>query len=77
MPTEPSGVLHGPTTLGEALSPSFEGPQAGPVLREGGTLEELARGFVDPCDGQRRLVGIDPDEHLHPRIPPFRSDLFH
>jgi hypothetical protein len=42
MTTEAAGVLHRPTTLGELLSPAFEGPQAGSVLREAGTLEELA-----------------------------------
>jgi hypothetical protein len=36
-------------------------------LREAGTLEELACGFVDHRDGERRFVGIDPDEHLHAR----------
>ena len=46
-------------------------------LREASTLEELAFGFVDRSDGDRRLVGIDPDEHLHARVPPFRSDLRH
>jgi hypothetical protein len=32
--------------LGEPFRPALEGPQAGAVLREAGTLEELARGFV-------------------------------
>jgi hypothetical protein len=73
--TEAAGVLHRPTTLGEPLRPALEGSQAGAVLREGGTLDELADDFVDHRDGDRRLVGIDPDEHLHARVPPFRSDL--
>jgi hypothetical protein len=51
VPTEPADVLHRPTTLGEALRPAFEAPQAGAVLREAGTLEELACGFVDRSDG--------------------------
>jgi hypothetical protein len=38
----------------------LQAPQAGAVLREGGTLEELARGFVDRSDGYRTFVGIDP-----------------
>ena len=42
MTTEASGVLYGPTTLGEPPRPAFEGPQADAVLREAGTLEELA-----------------------------------
>jgi hypothetical protein len=46
--------------LGEPFRPALERPQAGAVLREGGTLEELACGFVDRSDGDRRLVGIDP-----------------
>jgi hypothetical protein len=37
-----------------------EAPQGGAVLREGGTLDELACGFVDRDDGDRHLVGIDP-----------------
>jgi hypothetical protein len=49
--TEPAGVLYGPTPLGEALRPSFEGSQAGAVLRKAGTLEELASGFVERSDG--------------------------
>src|SRR5215207_9285539 len=51
VPTEASGVLYGPTTLGEPFRPSFERPQSGAVLREAGTLEELACGFVDRGDG--------------------------
>jgi hypothetical protein len=47
-------------TLGEPLRPALEGSQAGAVLREGSTLEELAFGFVDRRYGDRRLVGIDP-----------------
>jgi hypothetical protein len=58
--TEAAGVLHRPTTLGEPLRPAFEGLQAGAVLRETRALDELARGFVDSGDGDRRLVGIDP-----------------
>jgi hypothetical protein len=45
----------------------LEGPQAGAVLWEGSTLDELADYFVDHRDGDRRFVGIDPDEHLHAR----------
>jgi hypothetical protein len=63
--------------LGEAPCPAFEGSQAGAVLRKASTLDELAYGFVDHRDGDRRLVGIDPYEHLHARIPPFRPDLCH
>ena len=37
------------------------------VLREGGTLEELACGFVDRGDGERTFVGIYPDQDLHER----------
>jgi hypothetical protein len=48
---EASCVLYRPTTLGEALRPSIEGPQTGAVLRKAGTIEELARGFVDRGDG--------------------------
>ncbi len=72
-----ASVLHRPTTLGEPARPAFEGPQAGAVLQEASTLEELADGFVDHRDGDRTFVGIDPDEHLHARVPPFRSDLRH
>jgi len=75
VPAEPARVLYGPTTLWEPSCPAFERLQAGAVLWEGGTLEELAFGFVDRGDGDRRLVGIDPDEHFHARVPPFRSDL--
>jgi hypothetical protein len=67
MPTKASGVLHRPTPLVVALRPAFEGHQAGAILREGGMLDELADGFVDHRDGDRRLVGIDPDEHFHAR----------
>jgi hypothetical protein len=45
----------------------LKGPQAASVLREGGTLDELADGFVDHRDGHRRFVGIDPDQDLHAR----------
>jgi hypothetical protein len=49
-------------------SPSvLEGSQAGAALREGRTLDELATSFVDHGDGDRRLVGIDPDQDLHER----------
>jgi hypothetical protein len=37
--------------LGEPSRPSLESSQAGAVLREGGTLEELTCGFVDHSDG--------------------------
>ena len=46
---------------------AFEVPQAGTILCEGGTLDELANYFVDYRDGNRRLVGIDPDQDLHAR----------
>jgi hypothetical protein len=36
-------------------------------VREASTLDELADDFVDHRDGDRRLVGIDPDEYLHAR----------
>ena len=68
MPAEAAGVLHRPTALGEPFRPAFEGPQAGAVLWEGSTLDELADGFVDHRDGDRRLVGIDPDQDLHARM---------
>jgi hypothetical protein len=42
MTTEAAGVLYRPTALGELLSPAFEEPQAGAMLREAGTIEELA-----------------------------------
>jgi hypothetical protein len=67
VPTEATGVLHSPTALGEPFRPAFEAPQAGAVLREASTLDELAFGFGDRSDGDRRLVGIHPDEHLHKR----------
>jgi hypothetical protein len=67
VPAEAAGVLHRPTTLGEPLRPVLEGPQSGAVLREGGTLEELAFGFFDRSDGDRRFVWIDPDQDLHER----------
>src|SRR5918994_1750792 len=51
VPTHASGVLHRPTTFGEPLRPAFEAPQAGAILREGSTLEELACGFVYGSDG--------------------------
>jgi hypothetical protein len=75
VPAEPAGVLYRPTTLGEPSCPAFKRPQAAAVLWEGGTLEEIAFGFVDRGDGDRRLVGVDPDQDLHARVPPFRSDL--
>ena len=66
-PTSPPGVGRGlrrspppRATLWEPFHPAFEGSQAGAVLREGCTLEELACGFVDRSDGDRHLVGIDP-----------------
>jgi hypothetical protein len=49
--TEPAGVLHRPTTFREPLSPAFEAPQAGAVLREAGMLDEFVFGFVDRSDG--------------------------
>src|SRR5829696_6303982 len=77
VPTETAGVLYGPTALGGPFRPAFEGSQASAVLGEAGVIEELACGFVDRGDGDRRLVGIDPYEHLHARVPPFRSNLRH
>ena len=83
LPTSPPGADRGrqssppPNDARESFRPAFEGPQAGAVLREASTLDKLADGFVDHRDGDRRLVGIDPDEHLHARVPPFRSDLCH
>jgi hypothetical protein len=50
-------------TLGEPFRPAFERSQAGAVLQEASTLDEFTDGFVDYRDGDRRLVGIDPDEH--------------
>jgi len=50
VPTEAASVLHRPTTLGEPFRPTFEGPQAGAVLWEGSTLDELADYFVDHRD---------------------------
>jgi len=44
--TEAASVLDGPTTLGEPFRPAFESSQAGAVLQEGSTLEELAGNFV-------------------------------
>src|SRR5215204_3772975 len=67
MPTETAGVLHSPTALGEPFRPAFEGPQACAVLREASTLDELAASFVDHRAGDRRFVGIDPDQDLHER----------
>jgi hypothetical protein len=52
-------------TLGEPFCPAFEDPQAGAVLREASTLDELASDFVHHCDGESRFVGIDPNEDLH------------
>ena len=37
------------------------------VLREGGTLEELASGLVERSDSDRTFVGIYPDQDLHER----------
>ena len=54
VPAEAASVLHRPAALGEPLGPTFEGPQAGSVLREVGTLEELA-GLVHRRDGDGRL----------------------
>jgi hypothetical protein len=71
MPTEAASVLHRPTALGVPLRPAFEGPQAGAVLQEASTLDELAQGFVYHRDGESRFVGIDPDQDLHTRAPPF------
>jgi len=48
---ETSGVLHRPTTLAKPFRPAFEGSQAGAVLREGSTLNELADDFVHHRDG--------------------------
>jgi len=59
----PRDLRHSPplrATLGEPLRPAFEGLQAGAVLRETRAFDELACGFVDSGDGDRRLVGIDP-----------------
>jgi len=67
-------AFHRPAALGEPLGPTFEGPQAGSVLREVGALYELA-GLVHRRDGDGRFVEIDPDQHLHAHAPPFRSDL--
>jgi hypothetical protein len=53
-------------TLGVPLRPAFEGSQAGAVLREGSALDEPAD-FVDHRDGDRRFMGIDPDQDLHER----------
>jgi hypothetical protein len=39
---------------------------AGAVLREGSALDEPAD-FVDHRDGDRRFMGIDPDQDLHER----------
>ena len=35
----------------EPLSPAFEASQAGAILREASTLEELSSSFVDNSDG--------------------------
>jgi hypothetical protein len=75
MPTKAAGVLHCPTVFGEPLRPALEGSQAGAVLRERSAFEELAGGFVDSGDSDRRLVGINSDQDLNGRAPPFRSDL--
>jgi hypothetical protein len=51
VPAEAAGILYRPTTLGEPFRPALEGSQAGAVLREGRTLDELAYGLVDRGDG--------------------------
>jgi hypothetical protein len=66
VPAETAGVLDGPTTLGEPLRPPFESPQAGAVLRETGVLDEIAA-LAHRRESDGRLVGIDPDQHLHAR----------
>src|SRR5829696_1832678 len=68
MPTEATGVLHRPTTLGEPFRPALEGSQTGAALREGRTLEEFAGGLVDRGDGDRSFVGIDSDQDLHTHL---------
>jgi hypothetical protein len=68
VPTEAASVLYRPTALGEPLRPAFEGSQAGAVMWEVSMLDEPAYGFVDHRDGDRRLVGIDPDQDLHERM---------
>jgi hypothetical protein len=68
VPTEAASVLYRPTALGEPLRPAFEGSQAGAVMWEVSMLDEPAYGFVDHRDGDRRLVGIDPDQDLHARM---------
>ena len=65
---EAASVLYRPTALGEPLRPAFEGSQAGAVMWEVSMLDEPAYGFVEHCDGDRRLVGIDPDQDLHARM---------
>jgi hypothetical protein len=65
--TEATSILHRPTTLGESFRPTFEGPQTGAVVREGSALNKLADDFVHSREGDGRLVGIDPDQHLHAR----------
>src|SRR5215208_1411253 len=64
MTTEAAGVLYRPTALGEPFRPALESSQAGAVLQEASTLEELAHGFVNHRDGDRTFVGIDPDQDL-------------
>jgi hypothetical protein len=74
LPASPPGDDRGhqssppPNDARQTVSPSIhKGPQAGAVLREASTLEELASDFVDRSDGDRRLVRIDPDQDLHER----------
>jgi len=50
-------------------------PQAGAVLWEGSTLEELTGGFVDHRDGDRRFVGSTPIKTFMRTHLRFRSYL--
>ena len=64
------------TRLPLPVSPPVpEGSKAGANLREGSTSEQLACGLVHRRHGDRTFVGIDPDQDLHGRAPPFLSDL--
>jgi hypothetical protein len=78
MPTEAPGVLH---RLGRRSGNRFA--QRSRALKPVRSCGKLARSRSSPvassttATAPRRLVRIDPDEHLHERIPPFRSEFCH
>jgi len=64
-------------TLAKPFGPALEGSQAGAILWEGSTFDELACGFVDHRDGYPvALWGSTPIKTFM-GAPPFRSGLYH